>query len=127
MARHALNELITTPVGGLGMSLAGGDVPVQEAKELINQPALRQLLVNYVDSNYAVNNADHNTWQTEGHTNMEKYYLNQNKKYPLMIINLVTGNNLTMVSEDYGSYRVFAKGLCKFVENRQSNSRKWTR
>ena len=64
MARHALNELITTPVGGIGISMAGGDVPVQDARQLIDRPAVRQLLKNYVNSSYTIDNSEHNAWQT---------------------------------------------------------------
>ncbi|WP_181899423.1 hypothetical protein [Flagellimonas nanhaiensis] len=65
MVRHVLNELITTPVGDILVAMASGEVPVHEARKLIDQPAVRQLLINWVDVNYKINKEEHEAWQNE--------------------------------------------------------------
>ncbi|MEN1785719.1 MAG: hypothetical protein AAGF77_11340 [Bacteroidota bacterium] len=64
-ARHLLADVITTPVGQIGLPLASGSLPVGDAKDLIDQPAVKQLLINYVDSNFKINNDVHDAWQQE--------------------------------------------------------------
>ncbi len=63
--RHVLNEVLTIPIGDIGVALASGEVPVNEARELINRPAVRQLLINWVDTNYKLDNTEHEAWQNE--------------------------------------------------------------
>jgi len=65
MVRHVLNEVITTPIGDMGVAVASGELPVNEARELIDRPAVRQLLVNWIDSSYELNNTEHKAWQDE--------------------------------------------------------------
>jgi hypothetical protein len=64
-ARHALNEVITTPVGAISIALAGGDIPVNEAKQLIDRPAVKQLLKNWVNTSYTIDSTAHTTWLNE--------------------------------------------------------------
>ncbi|WP_208103808.1 hypothetical protein [Flagellimonas ochracea] len=65
MVRHVLNELITTPIGDVSVAIASGAYPVNEGRKLIDQPAVRQLLINWVDVNYEINNETHKAWQDE--------------------------------------------------------------
>tara|TARA_R110000764_G_C11029474_1_gene385440 strand:+ start:32706 stop:35957 length:3252 start_codon:yes stop_codon:yes gene_type:complete len=65
MVRHVLNELITTPIGDVSVAIASGAYPVNEGRKLIDQPAVRQLLINWVDVNYEINNQAHEAWQDE--------------------------------------------------------------
>ena len=65
MARHVVNELIATPIGGIAVAIASGQYPVNDARQLIDRPAVKQMLINYVDSNYKINNDVHKAWQEE--------------------------------------------------------------
>lgn len=65
MARHVLNELITTPIGDISVSVASGQLPVHEARQLIDRPAVKQLLINWVNVDYKINNDVHVAWQNE--------------------------------------------------------------
>ncbi len=68
LARHARDLYILT--GGTAVAIeaiqlfAGGLSPLQ-ALNIANQPAARQMLVNRVNDMNAIDNTDHNTWQTE--------------------------------------------------------------
>jgi hypothetical protein len=63
--RHVLNELITTPIGDITVAIASGELPINEARQLIDRPAVKQLLINWVDANYNINNDAHKAWQNE--------------------------------------------------------------
>lgn len=65
MTRHVLNEVITTPIGDVFVALASGAIPVHEARQLIDRPAVKQLLINYVNANYKIDNEEHQAWQNE--------------------------------------------------------------
>jgi hypothetical protein len=65
MVRHVLNELITTPAGDIAVAVASGEVPVHEARKLIDRPAVKQLLINWMDVDYQINNEEHKAWQDE--------------------------------------------------------------
>lgn len=79
-SRHAFHQYIKTP-----LAFAGGEVVLPLFTDgvtpldylmLQNTPAARQMLINYVDVDYSVNNTVHNSWQTElkakGYPNIRK-------------------------------------------------------
>ncbi len=65
MVRHTLNEIINTPAGDIGVAIASGHFPVHDARQLIDRPAVKQLLINYVDVEYEVSNDEHDAWLQE--------------------------------------------------------------
>lgn len=91
MARHVINEVITLPIGDIFVSLASGSLPVHELRELIDQPAVKQLLVNYVDQNYEIDNEEHMAWQSELKT----------MGYPQLTQNIALGNG-SHCAQPYG-------------------------
>jgi len=108
MARHAINEVITLPVGDIFVSLASGSVPIHELREFIDQPAVKQLLVNYVDQNYEIDNAEHTAWQSELKT----------MGYPQLTKNIALGNG-SHCAQPYG----IAPGQSLFRLNGSASTR----
>jgi len=108
LVRHALNELITTPIGDIAVAAASGHFPVHEARELIDQPAVKQLLINYVDQNYEIDNAEHMAWQSELKT----------MGYPQLTKNIALGNG-SHCAQPYG----IAPGQSLFRLNGSASTR----
>lgn len=90
-ARHVLNELIATPVGDVTVAVASNQFPVDDARQLIDRPAVKQMLINYVDSDYELNNTVHKAWQTEL----------KNMGYPQQTRNIAISNG-SHCAEGYG-------------------------
>ncbi|WP_136465006.1 T9SS type A sorting domain-containing protein [Flagellimonas onchidii] len=65
MARQLVNEVLATPIGNVGVAVAGGDFPVRDAIRLLDAPATKQLLINYVREDYVLDNSVHEAWQQE--------------------------------------------------------------
>ncbi|MCL6273020.1 hypothetical protein M3P19_03315 [Muricauda sp. 2012CJ35-5] len=91
MVRHALNEIIQTPAGDIGVAIASGHFPVDDARKLIDRPAVKQLLVNYVNKEYEVNNEEHKIWQEAL----------QNMGYPRQTRNIALSNG-SHCAQTYG-------------------------
>lgn len=65
MARHLIDQFIETPLGDYEIPLANTELGLIDIGELMSAPAVEQLLINTVTPNLQVDNAVHNTWQTE--------------------------------------------------------------
>lgn len=66
-ARHLIDQFVSTPLGdiNINMSGTGGNVDIGDLETLLNQPGTKQLLNNYVASNFGVNNSVGDSWRTE--------------------------------------------------------------
>ncbi|MEM8927297.1 MAG: T9SS type A sorting domain-containing protein [Bacteroidota bacterium] len=64
-ARQMLNEVIATPAGSVGVPLASGEFSVGDIEDLLDAPAVKQLLRQYVRKDYVRDNDVHDTWQSE--------------------------------------------------------------
>ncbi|TRX39400.1 T9SS type A sorting domain-containing protein [Flavobacterium restrictum] len=68
-SRHALHQYVQAPLAFLGgeiiLPLFTDGVTPLDYLMLQNTPAARQMLINYIDVDYSINNTKHNSWQTE--------------------------------------------------------------
>ena len=66
-ARHLIDQFVSTPLGdmNINMSNSGGNVSISDLETLLNQPGTKQLLNNYVASNFGINNSVGDSWRTE--------------------------------------------------------------
>ncbi|AXT18636.1 T9SS C-terminal target domain-containing protein [Flavobacteriaceae bacterium AU392] len=64
MSRHLVDQVIGTPLNFV-IDLASGGMSANTIRDLLDAPATRQLLINNVNSNFAVDNSLHNAWQNE--------------------------------------------------------------
>ncbi|MEX0363261.1 MAG: alpha/beta hydrolase-fold protein, partial [Allomuricauda sp.] len=65
MGRHLLNEALSTPIGGIVVLVAGGSVPAKEVRQMMDSPAAKQLLINYVTNDYEIDTDAFDAWQNE--------------------------------------------------------------
>lgn len=66
MARHTVNEFIQTPLGNITIPVNGvGNVGLSTIDNLLDAPAINQMLLNTVDTNGNRTNTVHTTWQNE--------------------------------------------------------------
>ena len=65
MARHLLNQFIETPLGGISIPLENSELGLLDIGELLNAPAVNQLLSNTVNEQLQLDNTIFNTWQNE--------------------------------------------------------------
>lgn len=80
LSRHALNQYMQTPFALLAGEVilplfSDGPTPL-DTLLLQNQPAAKQMLINFVQTNYVINNSVHDAWQaelrTKGYPSMRK-------------------------------------------------------
>jgi len=66
-ARHLVDQFVSTPLGDMNINLSGtgGAVSISDLETLLNQPGTKQLLNNYVASNFSINNSEGDSWRTE--------------------------------------------------------------
>ncbi|UPQ80478.1 T9SS type A sorting domain-containing protein [Flavobacterium azooxidireducens] len=65
-ARHLANQFIDTPVGDYQIELDGGNnISIADIQNLLNAQGTKQLLANYINSSFALDNSAFNTFQTE--------------------------------------------------------------
>ena len=66
-ARHLIDQFVSTPLGdmNINMSNSGGNVSISDLETLLNQPGTKQLLNNYVASNFGINNSVGDSWRKE--------------------------------------------------------------
>ncbi len=68
-ARHARSQYVQSPfqllAGDVIVPLFNDGVGVSDYLEILDQPAVKQLLIERVDSNYGSDNTIHSQWQTE--------------------------------------------------------------
>jgi len=65
MARHAVDQFISTPLGNISIPVSSGNVGLESVNDILDAPAVKQMLINYVTSNFEVDNTLHNIWQNE--------------------------------------------------------------
>lgn len=68
LAKHMLNLYVKTGITAAAIELIqvwNNGVSPFKALNLANTPAARQMLINFVDNNNAIDNAVHNQWQTD--------------------------------------------------------------
>ncbi len=66
MARHIAKQFISTPLGGIEIPLeSGSDVGLATVSEILDAPAIKQMLINNVNSSLNPDNTFHDNWQTE--------------------------------------------------------------
>lgn len=66
MGRHVVNEFIQTPLGNISIPVNGaGSYGLATIDDLLDAPAVNQMLINNVDTNGNRTNTAHNAWQTE--------------------------------------------------------------
>ncbi|TXD80676.1 hypothetical protein ESY86_20275 [Subsaximicrobium wynnwilliamsii] len=66
MGRHVVNEFIQTPLGNISIPINGaGSYGLATIDDLLDAPAVNQILINNVDTNGNRTNTAHNTWQSE--------------------------------------------------------------
>ncbi|ASE61676.1 Por secretion system C-terminal sorting domain [Chryseobacterium gleum] len=67
MLRHISKTFLRSPiVAGLNYVFSPiftGGAPVSDILTIADTPASRQMLINYINSNYSIDNSVHNTWQ----------------------------------------------------------------
>jgi hypothetical protein len=83
MARDVVNEFIQTPLGNISVPVEGvGNVGLATIDDLLDAPAINQMLINSVDTNGNRTNTVHSNWQTEL----------RNFGYPLQTRNIALSN-----------------------------------
>lgn len=66
MGRHIVNEFIQTPLGFISIPINGvGSFGLVTIDDLLDAPAINQMLINNVDTNGNRTNTTHSAWQTE--------------------------------------------------------------
>ncbi|SHF02269.1 hypothetical protein SAMN05444278_1182 [Psychroflexus salarius] len=66
MGRHVVNEFIQTPLGNVSIPINGtGSYGLATIDDLLDAPAVNQMLINNVDTNGNRTNATHLAWQSE--------------------------------------------------------------
>jgi hypothetical protein len=66
MARDVVNEFMQTPLGNISIPVEGvGSVGLGTIDDLLDAPAINQMLINTVDTNGNRTNTFHTNWQTE--------------------------------------------------------------
>jgi len=83
MDRHVYNQFIQSPLlEDLVISLSDDASILYDVQTMLDAPSARQMLINYVNSNYQIDNSWHNAWQTEL----------KNKGYPQQTRNIAISN-----------------------------------
>lgn len=65
MARHAVDQFIRTPLGNIDIPVSSGNVGLGSVKDLLDAPAVKQMLINNVSSSFNLDNTLHAAWQNE--------------------------------------------------------------
>ncbi len=110
MSRHALHQYVKSP-----LLLVGGEVIVPLFTDgvtpldflmLQNTPAARQMLINYVGTNYGITNTEHDTWQNElrlkGYPSMRKIAIS-NGNHCAITQNASAGSSLLSIDGNYST------------------------
>src|SRR5690606_14760085 len=91
MARHIEKQFIRTPLGGIEVPLeSGSDVGLATISDILDAPAVKQMLINNVSASLTPDNTLHYSWQTEL----------KNKGYPQQTRNIAL-SNASHCAEDY--------------------------
>lgn len=65
MVRHFVDRFISTPLSGYELSITDGGASAKELKALLNAPGVRQMVKDYVNDSFRVDNSMFNTFQQE--------------------------------------------------------------
>lgn len=66
LARHAVDKFVKTPIDDININPNdNGNVSIKSLKDLIESPAARQMMRNYIDDNFQIDNSQHRNWQLE--------------------------------------------------------------
>ncbi len=65
MARHFIDRFISTPLSGFELDITDGGASVEDLRNLLEAPGVKQLVDNYVNSSFAVDNTAFDTFQNE--------------------------------------------------------------
>lgn len=110
MSRHALHQYVQSPVllagGEVIMPLFTDGVTPLDFLFLQNTPAARQMLINYVGTNYGITNTEHDTWQNElrlkGYPSMRKIAIS-NGNHCAITQNASAGASLLSIDGNYST------------------------
>ena len=65
-ARHTVDQFIQTPIGGYNIPVnETGNVSLTSIEDLLDAPAVKQMLINNVNANLQLDNSMHTSWQNE--------------------------------------------------------------
>ena len=65
LSRHLVKQVQKTPIRGQNFDTAFGNASSKDLLNLLDAPAVSQLVRDYVDSSLRINRSAHNLWQTE--------------------------------------------------------------
>ncbi|PIY07521.1 MAG: hypothetical protein COZ18_17025 [Flexibacter sp. CG_4_10_14_3_um_filter_32_15] len=66
LARHAVDKFVATPIGGTNINPTdGGNISTKTLRALIEAPGTRQMLLDYIDEDFRIDNSLHREWQAE--------------------------------------------------------------
>lgn len=83
-ARHLADQFISTPLGDMNINVTGngGAVSIEDLQNLLDAPGTKQLLANYINSGFSLNNNVGDTFRAEL----------QNMGYPQQTRNIALSN-----------------------------------
>ncbi len=67
MTRHLIDRFISTPLSGFQIDITEGGASVEDLRALLDAPAVRQLVFNYVNGRFEVDNSLFDDFQKELH------------------------------------------------------------
>ncbi|MGG7034473.1 MAG: T9SS type A sorting domain-containing protein [Flavobacterium sp.] len=67
LLRHVINETVQTPLQDMSIPIsdAGISISIDDVLNLFEQPGTKQLMINYVNSGFTINNTAGDNWRTE--------------------------------------------------------------
>lgn len=110
MSRHALHQYVKSPLLLLGgeviLPLFTDGVTPLDFLLIQNTPAARQMLINYVGTNYTITNTAHDDWQnelsTKGYPSMRKIAIS-NGNHCAITQNASPGSSLLSIDGNYST------------------------
>lgn len=66
-ARHLADQFVSTPVGDMNINVSGngGAVSIEDLQDLLDAPGTKQLLANYISSDFSLSNSVGDSFRTE--------------------------------------------------------------
>jgi hypothetical protein len=66
-ARHLADQFVSTPLGDMNINVSGngGAVSIEDMQDLLEAPGTKQLLANYINSGFSLNNSVGDSFRTE--------------------------------------------------------------
>ncbi|MGK4568408.1 T9SS type A sorting domain-containing protein [Flavobacterium sp. 3HN19-14] len=98
-----VDQFVDTPIGDVAINMAdGSNVSIEDIQALFNAQGTKQLLSNYIDGSFTLNNTEFNSFQTEI----------KNMGYPLQTRNIAISNG-----NHCGNPQAFSPGATLFSLN----------